>query len=269
MAMINISTDFDRERAGAYTLLVRVGSGENALAIVGDDQRLKLIATYHPGAVGKEVTDLMELDFAAVKLSLPGSRYAFIPEEVFEETAMQRYLRHFPDDGLAHTVMSEIAPLGIKVLHQTDRLGGEPFAARFQNMRTFSPVQALLHSITTYGLEKGGPVLAIDKQASTLIACFFNGNRFVYANDFEIGGAEDSTYYLYVILEHFGLEKSQLSLSLSGDITENDAIHQWAVANGNEAVFANSGELVHIAMPEELMPQQHRYLTLLGLHLCG
>src|SRR5690606_28634305 len=100
-------------------------------------------------------------------------------EEVFNETTMQTYLRHLPDDGLAGTVVSDIAPLGMKVLHQADRLQAEPFAQRFPGMLTYATTQVLLQSIATHGLGTNVSTLAIDKQASALTICFFNGNRFI------------------------------------------------------------------------------------------
>ncbi len=269
MVMIYTSTDFNREQSEVYTLLARVGSDENALAIVGDDEQLKLIATYDPASMEQEVTDLLDLDFATVKLSLPGSRYTFIPEEVFNEAAMQTYLRHLPDDGLAGTVVSDIASLGIKVLHQTNRLCAEPFAQRFPGMLTYSTMQVLLQGVANHGVKTGIPVLVVDKQSSILHVCFFDGNRLVYANDFDTMSADDHRYYLLSILNHLGLEGNPPRVCLSGDILANDEIHRWFLANGHEANFADIGPLVHIAMPEELVPQQHRFLTLLGLHLCG
>jgi len=269
MVMIYTSTDFNREQSAVYTLLVRVGSDENALAIVGDDGQLKLITTYNPIALEQEMADLLNLDFAAVKLSIPGSRYAFIPGEVFDEAAMQMYVRHLPDDGLAETVVSDIAPLGMKVLHQTDRLHVESFTERFPGMLTYAAMQVLLQSIAGHGLNSEAPVLLIDKQASTLHICFFDGNRFVYANDFDVTGAEDDRYYLFAVVKHLGLEEKRPEVCLSGDILSGDEIHQWSVTHGNEVMFADTGTLVRIAIPEQLISQQHRFLTLLGLHVCG
>jgi len=269
MVMIYISTDFNREQSAIYTLLVRVGSHENALAIVGDDGQLKLITTYDPMTIEQEVADLLDLDFAAVKLSLSGSRYVFIPEEVFDETVVQLYLRHLPDDGLASTVVSDIAPFGLKILHQTDRLQAEPFAKRFPGVLTYASTQVLLQSIAGHGLKTNAPALVIDKQASTLTICFFEGNRFVYANDFDVTGSEDCAYYLVSVSKHLGLEDKRPGICLSGNILADDEIHQWSMANGDGVVFADSSALVHMAIPEQLTSQQHRFLTLLGLHLCG
>ncbi|WP_353195840.1 DUF3822 family protein [Parapedobacter defluvii] len=268
MVMIYTSTDFDREQTAEYTLLVRIGSGENALAVVDGEKRLKLITTYDPAAAGQEITDLLDLNFTAVKLSLQGSRYTFIPQEVFDEASTQLYLNHLPYDGLAETVTADIAPLSIKMLHQIDRLGAESFLARFPGILTYSAMQALLQSTANYGLKTGDPLLIIDKQESDLMVCFFDGNRFVYANDFAITGIDDNAYYLYAVLEHLGGGECHPRVCLSGNIAEGDGIHQWALMHGIDVVFADSGALVGIAIPTEIVPQQHRFLTLLGLHLC-
>lgn len=268
MVMKYTSTDFNKEQATAYTLLVRIGSDENALAIVDTEKRLKLVATYDPAITEREIRDVLNLDFAAVKLCLHGNRYTFVPEEVFDDPATQSYLGHLPDDGLVATSVSDIPSLGIKVLHQPDRLVTESLAVRFPDLVTYSTVQALLQGVADYGLTSDRPVLIIDKQASTVIVCAFDKSRFIYANDFDVLGMEDFTFYLLSILKHLGLEESRPDICLSGDVAEQDEIHQWALSNGSEVVFADSGALVRIAMPQELIPQQHRFLTLLGLHLC-
>jgi len=267
--MIYISTDFDRERSAAYTLLVRGGATQTTIAIIGDDQRLKVIAAGRPGAAGKEMTDLLALNFSAVKLAFHGGRYAFVPDEVFEAASVPQYLGHLPNDGLAETFVSAIAPLGIRMLHQCDRLAIGPFVERFPNLHIGSTMQALLHGVSGYAQRERTPVLAIDRHDASLLVCGFEGDRFVYGNDFEVVSDDDIRYYLYAVVDHLRWNEQRPRICLSGDVGLQDDIHQWAQEHGIAVDFAESGRLSGISIPEEIKPKEHQYLTLLGLHLCG
>src|SRR5690606_36869041 len=141
--------------------------------------------------------------------------------------------------------------------HQTDRLHVASFVERFPGMLTYATMQVLLQSIADHGLNSDAPVLVIDKQASTLHICFFDGSRLVYANDFDGMGTADDRYHLSAVVKHLGLDEKRPKIYLSGDIRPEDEIHQWSVAHSNEVTFADSGTLVRITMPEQLISQQH------------
>src|SRR5690606_21613533 len=119
-------------------------SDENALAIVDKAGQLKWIATYHPSDTVKPVKEMLDLDFSAVKVAVRGSRYALIPDEVFDTEKLPAYLQHLPDDGLAATNVATVEALGVRLLHQTDRLETTSFTGRFPDLSVYPVMQVLL-----------------------------------------------------------------------------------------------------------------------------
>lgn len=268
IAMIYTSTDFDKEQSATYTLLIRVASDENALAIVDKAGQLKWIATYHPSDTVKPVKEMLDLDFSAVKVAVRGSRYALIPDEVFDTEKLPAYLQHLPDDGLAATNVATVEALGVRLLHQTDRLETTSFTGRFPDLSVYPVMQVLLSGCADKGMQNGGPVLVLDKHGITLNMVFFDRGKLIYAGDFKVVEGNDLTYYLFSVLTHLDLENRTPSLLLSGDITEKDDIHQWASSTSNEVRFVDSSSFTGVTLPEELLAAQHRFFTLLGLHQC-
>ena len=267
--MIYTSVDFDGRQAADYTLLVQVGEHQHALAVLDDEQQLKFAASYDPSQAEEEIADILNLDFGKVKLAVSDSQYTFIPVEVFDEAQTYTYLRFIQDDGMGEPLVTDIAPLELKLLHQTSRIGVAPLETRFPQLCSYPAVQSLLCGAANYGKDVDGPLLIIDKQRSRTTICFFDSGKFIYSNDFEIAHVDDLTYYLLVVLHHLGIADNQPLLCISGDVTEGDEYHRRMLAYGRQVVWADSGVLTGIGVPIELMPHQHRFLTLLGLNLCG
>ncbi|MGK6351395.1 DUF3822 family protein [Parapedobacter sp. DT-150] len=265
--MTYTSADFDQWHAADYTLLVGVGYGENALAIVDHDQQLKLLTTYDPNHVEQWIGDVLNQPFGNVKLAVSDSAYSFVPADVFEEHLVDTYQQYLPGDGLSDVAVSAVPSSGIKLLHRINRLDLAPFAARFPQLAIYPRIQSLLSGVSEYA-QSGGPSVIIDKQASAVSICVFDKGHLVYANDFEVTDPDDFNYYLLSVLANTGLTEEQPACWLAGDLTQDDAFYQ-RVSKYSEAVnFVDSGQLTGIHLPDELKREQHGYFTLLALYLC-
>lgn len=264
--MTYTSADFDGQHATDYQLLVRVGAMESALAIVDQERQLKYMATYN---APQEVSDLVALDFGQVKLAIDDSRYIFIPEEVYDETHLEHYVRYLPDDGVRDSVASDIPSIGIQFVHQTSRLHVEPFEERFPQLRLYPAMQALLTGVADQASRTKGTFVAIDVQSPWLHIAAFNSGDFVYGNDFEVYGVDDFNYYLLIVLNQLGKSDAGTTFCLSGDIAVEDNIHRTVKKYGNRVMFANGVAFTGISLDKALLPDQHRFLTLFSLYSCG
>ncbi|SEL86789.1 DUF3822 family protein [Parapedobacter koreensis] len=267
--MTYTSEDFDRHRAGDYTLLARISRDEHALAVLDNDRHLSFITAYDPADARQDVLDILELDFGAVKLAIADGAYSFVPAEVFDESLLQTYRRYLPDDGLTATSVSDLPALGITLLHQVGRMGLERFTTRFPNLSIYPLVQPLLVAMAGYTMQAPGPLVIINKQASSVSIAILDSGRFVYGNDFEVFNPDDFNYYLLAILTNGGLIDKRPLCCLSGNIAADGEFHRRVAKYSDQVVFADCGQLTGIAIPQTLQLEQHQYLTLLGLHLCG
>ena len=266
--MTYTSADFDKERLADYTLLAQVGQGENALAIVDNEQQLRFVTTYDPAAIEQQVNDILGLDFRQVKIVVRDHGYSFIPAEVFDEAQLPVYRRYLPDDQLTEPLVSDIASLGIKLICQINKLGSTPLSDRFPHATVHAAIAVLLHSVASYGTRASGHTVVIHRMASSVGIYFFDSGKFWYGNDFEVYGADDLNYYLLAMLAHLGLEGKQLNVLLSGDIAADDEYHRRIMKYSDRLTFADMKQLTGIAIPMELQPHQHRFLTLFGLNQC-
>src|SRR5690606_24262756 len=110
-----------------------------------------------------EVSALLDLDFGTVKLAVSDSRYSLIPAEVYDEQQQGTYLSYLPFDGVGTAHVSDIASLGIKLLHQINRVEVEPFMGRFPDAGSYPLVQALLNAVAAHGMQADGPIVVAER----------------------------------------------------------------------------------------------------------
>lgn len=266
--MIYTAADFDGQQAADYTLLIGVGAANNKLAVIDQAQQLKFAASYDPAAADSEVAALLDLSFGTVKLAVSDSRYTFIPVDVYDEQHHDIYLRYLPFDNVGVIRVADIIPLHIKLLHQTSRVGLEPFEVRFPDAGSYPFVQALLSTVAGQGIQTQEPLLVIERHSPWMTIGVFNEGKFIYCHDFEVTNIDDFTYHLLSTTNRFGLDDRRPTILLSGDIDLDDAYYERAAAYGEKVMLADSGALAGIQVPDDMIPQQHRFLTIFGLHQC-
>ncbi len=266
--MIYTTTNFDGQEATDDTLLIGVGPASHRLVVVSKTRQLKFAASYDPANVEPAVTALLNRDFGSVKLAVTDCRYSFIPADVYDERQHDAYLRHLPFDGVGGADVADVAPLGIKVLYQTSRMGLETLVARFPHAVSCPQVQALLGAVADLGRHAGTPLLVIEQQAQWMTISVFNDGKFLYCHDFESHNEDDFSYHLLAVLNRFGLADRKPSIQLAGDTDLGDACYNRAATYGGEVVLADSSSLTGIQIPGDMVPHQHRFLSLFGLYLC-
>ncbi len=266
--MIYTTTDFNEQQATAQTLLVEIGAETHKLVVVDDAEQLRFAADYNPTDMGPEVAAVLDRDFAAVKVAVAGSRYALIPAAVYDEQQHDTYLRYLPFDGVGATEVTDVTPLGVKLLYQVDRIDMGTLIARFPIAGSHLQVQGLLHAAADQGLRANEPFLAIERHAPWVTIAVFNEGKFLYCHDFESGNEDDFTYHLLSVIHRFGWGDRQLAIHLAGDISVGDPYYARAAAYGQNVALADSGAWTGIRVPDDAVPHQHRFLSLFGLHQC-
>ena len=267
--MVYTTTDFDGRQAADHTLLIGVGAKGNRLAVVDGAQQLRFAADYDPADAEPEVAAVLELDFASVKLAVADCRYTFIPADVYDEQQHDTYNRYLPFDGVGTTQVADIAPLGIKLLYQTNPVGWGGLLDRFPHAGSYPQVLGLLGAAATRGLQTNLPLLVIERHNPWVTIGVFDESRFLYCHDFESANEDDFTYHLLSVVKQFGFIDRQPAVQLAGDIDEDDPYYKRAAMYGGDVAFADSRAWTGIHLPDDMVPHQHRFLSLLGLYPCG
>ncbi len=266
--MIYTTTGFDGQQATDHMLLIGVGAATHKLIVVDKAQRLRFAASYDSANADPEVATLLELDFAAVRLAVADSRYAFIPAEVYDEQQRDMYLQYLPFDGIGATDVADVLPLDIKLLHQTSRIGLETLTARFPNAKTYPQVQGLLSAVAAKRNTVKGPLLVIEWHAPWVTISVFDDGKFLYCHDFESNNEDDFTYHLLAVINRFGFGDRQPAIHLCGDIGHEDPVYKRAATYGGKVTLADSRSWTGIQVPDDAIPHQHRFLSLFGLYQC-
>ena len=267
--MIYTTTPFDSRKATNDTLLIGIGPEIHTLAVIDQAMQLTFAASYTPGDADPEIETVLGHPFFAVKVSVADSRYTFIPSDVYDEQQHGTYQRYLPFDGVGTTHVADIPQLKFKMLYQCSRMGWVDLAGRFPDAGIFPQMQGMLNAVAVRGGHANEPLVVVERYTSRMAIVAFVGGEFLYAHDFEVYNEDNFTYHLAAVLEHLGLINRQPTIQLAGEIETNDGYYNRAAAFGGKTELADSDILTGIRIPDEVMPHQHRFLSLLGLYPCA
>ena len=267
--MIYTTMDFEGQQSAGQTLLIGVGMTSNRLVVVDEAQQLRFAASYDPANPAHEVMTILDRDFAAVKLAIADSRYMLVPADVYDEQQHDTYLRYLPFDGVGTAHVASITPLGVKLLHQTNRVGMETLTARFPDAEHYPQVQSLIRAAAAQEMPGNEPLLVIERHVPWITIVIFDQGRFLYCHDFESSTEDDFTYHLLAVVHQFGLADRQPTILLAGDIAQGDGYYERASAYGGKVALADGNTWAGVHVPDDMLPHQHRFLSLFGLYQCG
>jgi len=263
------SPNFDPKQAQDHTLLVNAGQSDFMLAVLDPAGQVRLLLTADPAQLDDAFWGRLPDAFAEVRLGAADSGYLSLPADAFDEAYLDTYRRYLPTDGLAESTVADIAPLGIKLLHQTDRLSIRPFAERFPRSAVFPAIQSFVCCVAGLAEADGGQLLIVHRQAGRTTFCLIDDGNLIYLNDFETHHDLDVNYFFHTILDSLPIDQRRLRISLSGDFTPEDEFCRMLSAQLTEVMFADAAALTGVGLPVDLNGQQHRFLTLFGLRLCA
>src|SRR3546814_8944492 len=126
----------------------------------------------------------------------------------------------------------------------------------------------MLSVIAAEAMKGNEPLVSIERHAPWITIVVFDGGIFLYGHDFETANEDDFTYHLLAVVNQFGLADRQPIILLAGDIEQGDAYSDRAAAYGGKVVLADSSRFSGVQVPDELVPHQHRFLSLFGLYQC-
>ena len=97
--------------------------------------------------------------------------------------------------------------------------------------------------------------------------CIIQGTRLLYLNTFRYSAASDVVYYVVFVLEQLGFVPSEETITLMGEISENETIFNQLKVYCASLNFAKIPD--GIECPETFANTDlHRFFTLLNLSLC-
>lgn len=263
------SEEFDIGYLSRYRLFLRIGAKEHALAVIDHRNRLLLLTTFSDDDMSKQVIDILGQPFSDVKITTRNDAYTFIPSEWYDDNHLADYARFVAaDDGLEYINVAEIKAIGIKNVHQINRLNGSHLLNHFPQATVFPASHVLLNTVANTLSKRRGASIGVGLNEDTLSIYYFNEGRFMYYNEFKIKELPDFNYYLLSVLDTFKLNGQSITFFLTGDIEEGDDYAACLQKYGDKLDFADTQEITGVVMPEILKSSQHRFVRLLGLNVC-
>ncbi len=123
----------------------------------------------------------------------------------------------------------------------------------------------LTHKLKEYAVPAGNGYL--DIKPGVVFILYYEKKEFMYLNMFRFVNKDDFLYYVLLIAEEFGIDRTTAMLTLSGEIIPDAQLYDelWKFFSHINFLPANE----HIQLPEALQQKpMHMFNTLLSLDVC-
>ncbi len=213
---------------------------------------------------------LFERTFSAVRAVIHNRWLTLIPDAYFEPDKIPSLL-HFNlsgvDKGIEghyHHIPGLQSHIAFGVPDQIVNLLSE----KFRKPVFYHASSVFLHSIITNGNAGRGNEVFANIESRYFDVVILQNGQLQFFNQFHFRTTKDFIYYLLLACDDYGLDRDQLQLTLSGDITEDSAIYKIVYKYIRHIHFAGRpAGLDYPSEMEKLPPHSHQ--NLLSLALCG
>lgn len=210
-----ISNQFNIQQIPSYTLLINAGFVKDLLAVVDQQNELRVFMEYAAEKPEPEAMKILSLPFKRVKVVIPHESFSFIPTELFEEEKLPVYASYLSDENPSHVYFQQIDALGVTVVYQFDLLLLNRWKSIFPNCQIIPEFRMVLEQVQSK-IPIHGHILGVHYSNQLVdIYLFVNGQIQVY-NSFEISSIDDLSYYILNIYNQFNIEGKVDKIIVSG-----------------------------------------------------
>ncbi len=236
-----IESDFNKKLSTAYQLSIIVGEDSLSYFVfdTGSDRAL-LLKTYqlrHPSVepldLKKELSQTLHRDelmaylFRRVKIILPTTQQALVPERLYDDNERATYLGELSEVSKDAAVLTdELGELGARVVYTAEPALMALLKKQFPTGRFYAPATPFLLGCRKLMEDSPGFTMFVNVQQKNLAVALFEKQKLQFFNTFPCTGAPDVLYYTLLTYNQFGLDATQVPLNLSGAIIENSDIYK-------------------------------------------
>jgi hypothetical protein len=277
-----IESDFNKKLSSTYQLSILVGTDSwFYFAFDGADNALLLKSQNLPEpAAGKtdlktelkssiEQEDLFSYLYRRVKIALPTTTAAVVPDRLYNEAEKSTYLQEQTNLREGNAVMSdEIPELGVKVVYEADPALMSLLKKKFPTARFYSSVTPFLLGCRQLAKEDEQAHTVLVNLVKDVVQIFlFEKQQLHFFNAFPISSASDVLYFTMLTYQQFSLDPATVPLYLSGQVMENSEIYKMLYRYVGNLKFVAEFSFLKFNKRFSEVPQ-HFYFGLYSLTLC-
>lgn len=139
----------------------------------------------------------------------------------------------------------------------------------FPRCRLLHYGSALIEStLAAQKLEKWGADMVLHIQSGHFELLLLRNNKLTYYNTFTIQCLDDMLYYIFYVLEQYGLQAGQLKTVILGELAMDEKAFALLASFFRETAFPEKNDMYQYSPEFDRIPY-HFYFNLLNLNSCG
>lgn len=275
-----LDSNFQSQQSSKCDLLIHISSTRIAYAILDIVQEQIKVLFETPLTFEDEKTSVLErldhmLDgdkrlkfhFRKTKFSIDTFKFTFIPQEIYSDKNLKEYTKFISPNIVSDTKVSHIKTAKIKNIFAIEPSLTSELSSRFNKPSIFSQANPFIEGVFKISKKDINTQLFLNVEPECFEAALLLNGKFHFYNFFDCRNADEFNYYLLAIIEQFGLNKTPTTITLSGQINENDDYYNRIQKYSDKVEFADIKHL--ISHPENFKnTSPHHYFSLISLNLC-
>ncbi|HEY5326724.1 MAG TPA: DUF3822 family protein [Mucilaginibacter sp.] len=253
---------FNLYQAYSYTLLLQVWASSFSYAVVHQNrllvsaQNCDLDELAHP----KQLSELLKATYKKVIIGMPATALTLVPKSLYSEGGVAGFAR-FLDINENEKVFAQTLDDQNMVIYKTNAALVSA-VEKFNLKNVVYTAQGWIKAIANSNPPKNNLYLEIGNDSVQFLYFLLGSLRFY--NTFEFKGEDELAYFTSFVAEELQLKPQQITLVLSGDITDGDK-NMKRLADFYPGIEING--LAILELPGQI--PSHKLLALAALSLCG
>lgn len=213
---------------------------------------------------------ILQQNFGKIKVAIHNRWMTLIPEDYFREDQLPSYLSFNLSvepkfiKGYHNGIGSLDCHIAYGIAEQVENfLKHQLYQPAFYH----SSVPFLQRMVNDQHSQKGAQVYANVESRHLQVAIMHEG-KFRFLNQYRFKTTKDFIYYLLLACDEHQLDRDQLDLTFSGDITEDSAIYKITRKYIRSVTLAERLAVLNYPAEMQSVPA-HSHQNLLSLALCG
>lgn len=269
-SILLLDPEFDPDTAHLCNLLLRITNDSFSYAIINEEHK-RLKAVFDEQECDDIIQTLksnlrndpyLKYPFKAVKIAVATENCITVPNELFQDTAVNSYSNFFAAKNAQPIHTRQNAHFDFTTVFNLEETLEQELDTQFKAAAKYEPGVALAKMAE--GVENG---LYIDFTAGTASVLLLAQSKLVYKNSFETDSAEEFNYYLLLMISQLGIGIKQTPVFLSGIINEGDEKYLIVQKYFSSIGFSDPANSDLDCTILEDMPNYY-YSNLLAIDLC-
>lgn len=208
--------------------------------------------------------------FERVSVAWYQPQFSLIPAELFLHAGKETYQRFCGPTPEGHDLKAD-------KLNNLEAYGIYPFPETLRKKLEFLyPIHRIRHTgtvliestLAAFRLEELKADIVLHIKPGHFELLLLDGKRLLFYNSFSYQAFDDLMYFLFYVLEQFGLDASQMEAMLAGEISLDSKKYQYLAQYFKRVSFAGRSDVYHYGPEFDEVPH-HYFFNLLNLNTCG